>query len=87
MVLPASRVHRAMNCARRASSRSAARSSSAARSATGRNLIDFLAEHRPPGADERYGNGHAQATGGALRIADWNAFVADLGLPDQQVDA
>ena len=59
----------------------------AARSTTGRNLIDFLAEHRPPGADERYGNGHAQATGGALRIADWNAFVADLGLPDQQVDA
>ena len=59
----------------------------AARSATGRNLIDFLAEHRPPGADDRYGNGHAQATGGALRIADWNAFVADLGLPDQQVDA
>ena len=59
----------------------------AARSATGRNLIDFLAEHRPPGADDHYGNGHAQATGGALRIADWNAFVADLGLPDQQVDA
>ena len=57
----------------------------AARSATGRNLVDFLAAHRPPGADSRYGNGHAQATGGALRPADWNAFVAELGFPDQQV--
>lgn len=57
----------------------------AARSATGRNLIDFLAAHRPANADERYGNGHAQATGGALRIADWNSFVADLGLPKAQV--
>ncbi|WP_374944186.1 DHH family phosphoesterase [Sphingomonas sp.] len=59
----------------------------AARSATGRDLITFLAEHRPPGADSRYGNGHAQATGGALRHADWNRFVADLGFPDQQVPA
>ncbi len=59
----------------------------AARSATGRNLVDFLAEHRPSGADGRYGNGHAQATGGALRIPDWNSFVADLGFPDQQVPA
>ena len=57
----------------------------AARSATGTDLIDFLARHRPPGADGRYGNGHAQATGGALRPADWNAFVSDLGFPDQQV--
>jgi len=59
----------------------------AARSATGRNLVDFLAEHRPPGADGHYGNGHAQATGGALRAADWNSFVADLGFPEQQVPA
>jgi len=59
----------------------------AARSATGRNLVDFLAAHRPAGADGRYGNGHAQATGGALRPADWNAFVTDLGFPDQQVPA
>ena len=59
----------------------------AARSASGRDLIDFLAEHRPPGADGRYGNGHAQATGGALRPADWNAFVAGLGFPEQQVPA
>jgi len=57
----------------------------AARSATGRDLIAFLAEHRPSGADGRYGNGHAQATGGALRLADWNRFVADIGFPEQQV--
>ena len=54
----------------------------AARSATGRDLIAFLAEHRPAGADTRYGNGHAQATGGALRLADWNAFVTGLDLPE-----
>lgn len=59
----------------------------AARSATGRDLIDFLAEHRPPGADSHYGSGHAQATGGALRLPDWNHFVTTLGLPDQQVPA
>ena len=59
----------------------------AARSATGRNLVDFLAEHRPAGADGRYGNGHAQATGGALTIPDWNAFVTGLGFPEQQVPA
>lgn len=57
----------------------------AARSATGRDLIDFLAQHRPPNADGRYGNGHRQATGGALRNPDWNAFVSGLGLPQAQV--
>lgn len=59
----------------------------AARSASGRDLIAFLAEHRPDGADGRYGNGHAQATGGALPFAGWNQFVAGLGLPQEQVDA
>ena len=59
----------------------------AARSARGDNLVDFLAAHRPPGADSRYGSGHAQATGGALRPADWNAFVSGLGFPEQQVPA
>ena len=50
------------------------------------NLIDFLAEHAPPGADENYGSGHAAATGGALRPADWNAFIAGLGFgPEEQV--
>lgn len=58
----------------------------AARSASGRDLIAFLAEHRPAGADGRYGHGHAQATGGALPIAEWNAFVASLNLPQAQVE-
>jgi single-stranded-DNA-specific exonuclease len=59
----------------------------AARSASGRDLIAFLAEHRPAQADGRYGNGHAQATGGALPYAAWNEFIAGLGLPQAQVDA
>lgn len=59
----------------------------AARTATDANLLAFLAERRPPGAGAHYGSGHVQATGGALRPADWNAFVRDLGFPDQQVPA
>jgi single-stranded-DNA-specific exonuclease len=59
----------------------------AARSASGRDLIAFLAEHRPANADGRYGNGHAQATGGALKNADWNGFIRELGFPQAQVDA
>jgi single-stranded-DNA-specific exonuclease len=51
----------------------------AARSASGRNLIDFLAKHRPDGADSRYGNGHAQATGGALPLEQWNSFITGSG--------
>jgi single-stranded-DNA-specific exonuclease len=51
----------------------------AARSASGRDLLAFLAEHRPDGADGRYGNGHAQATGGALPLAIWDRFIAGLG--------
>ncbi len=51
----------------------------AARSATGRNLIMFLREVAPPSADENYGNGHEQATGGALRTEDWPAFLRNIG--------
>lgn len=51
----------------------------AARSATGRNLIDFLREVAPPHVDENYGNGHEQATGGALREADWPVFLRNIG--------
>jgi single-stranded-DNA-specific exonuclease len=57
----------------------------AARTASGRDLIEFLAERRPPGADAHYGSGHRQATGGALRHADWNAFIAALGFPEEQI--
>ena len=61
----------------------------AARTARGGvDLIRFLAEHAPPGADENYGGGHAQATGGALRPGDWNEFIAGLGFgPEAQVQA
>ena len=60
----------------------------ALRSATGRDLIAFLREHAPDGADENYGNGHQQATGGALRPAAWNAFVTGLGFgPEMAVAA
>lgn len=59
----------------------------AARTASGTNLIEFLKDHRPEGADENYGSGHVQATGGALRPGDWNAFVVDLGFPEEQVQA
>ena len=57
----------------------------AARSASGRDLIAFLAGHRPADADGRYGNGHAQATGGALPVLSWNSFIAGLGFPQAQV--
>jgi single-stranded-DNA-specific exonuclease len=56
------------------------------RSATGTNLIDFLREKAPANADETYGSGHEQATGGALDPAGWNDFVASLGFgPEMQV--
>jgi single-stranded-DNA-specific exonuclease len=47
----------------------------AARTGAGTDLIRFLAERRPPGADENYGNGHRQATG----------FVSALGYPEEQI--
>lgn len=54
----------------------------AARTASGHDLIEFLAEHRPEGADGHYGHGHVAATGGALRLSQWNAFVNGLGFPE-----
>jgi single-stranded-DNA-specific exonuclease len=58
----------------------------AARTARDVNLIEFLAQHAPPGADENYGSGHAGASGGALRPTDWNTFVTQLGFgPEEQV--
>ncbi|MDB5383730.1 MAG: family phosphoesterase [Rhodospirillales bacterium] len=61
----------------------------AARSGSGTDLIDFLRHHRPQGADSvNYGNGHAQASGGALQPEAWNCFVAELGFgADMQVPA
>ena len=51
----------------------------AARSATGRNLIAFLREVAPPDVDDTYGNGHEQATGGALPLASWPIFLRNIG--------
>jgi single-stranded-DNA-specific exonuclease len=60
----------------------------AARSARDIDLVDFLSRHAPVGADENYGGGHERASGGALRIPQWNAFVAGLGFgPEAQVQA
>ena len=53
------------------------------------DVIDFLARHRPEGADPvRYGNGHRRASGGTLSFEAWNAFADDLGLgPELHVPA
>lgn len=60
----------------------------AVRSATGVNLIQFLKEHAPAGADENYGSGHEQATGGALRHEAWNEFVSKIGFgPEMHINA
>lgn len=59
-----------------------------ARSASGRNLVEFLREVAPADADENYGSGHEQATGGALRAAGWNEFIGRLGFgPEAMVPA
>ena len=59
----------------------------AARASEGTDLIRFFAEHRPEGADPvNYGNGHPQASGGALPPDSWNRFAASLGFgADMQV--
>ena len=59
----------------------------AARTNQGTDLIEFFRAHKPQGADPiDYGNGHAQASGGALQPAAWNQFVASLGFgADEQV--
>jgi single-stranded-DNA-specific exonuclease len=53
----------------------------AARTSGGHDLIEFFRAHRPPGADEKYGNGHRAASGGALRPDDWAWFLRSLGFP------
>lgn len=56
------------------------------RSATGRNLIEFLKAHAPPGAGDQFARGHDQATGGSLTPDAWNAFVGGLGFgPEARV--
>ncbi len=59
-----------------------------ARGPKGVNVIQFLREHAPRGADQGYGNGHDQASGGAVPVASWNDFAADLGFgPELQLAA
>ena len=51
------------------------------------NVIEFLREHTPAGADQGYGNGHPQASGGAVPVAAWNDFAHDLGFgPELELD-
>ena len=57
----------------------------AARTGAGHDLIHFFAERRPEGAGSEYGSGHKAASGGALRIPEWNRFVAELGFPEEQI--
>ncbi len=57
-----------------------------ARGPKGVNVIQFLREHAPAGADQGYGNGHDQASGGAVPVASWNDFATDLGFgPELQL--
>ena len=57
-----------------------------ARGPKGVNVIEFLREHTPAGADQGYGNGHDQASGGAVPVASWDAFAEDLGFgPEMQL--
>jgi len=59
----------------------------AARTGEDRDLLAFLADHRPEGAGEQYGNGHRLASGGALPAASWNRFVQDIGFgPEMTVE-
>ena len=51
----------------------------AGRAPQGIHLIQFLPLRTPEGADENYGGGHDQASGGALPVPIWNRFAADLG--------
>lgn len=55
------------------------------RAPAGVNLIEFLARHRPPEADNSYGLGHNQASGGALPVKVWNRWIREIGFGDEMV--
>ncbi len=55
------------------------------RAPAGVNLIEFLARHRPPEADNSYGLGHNQASGGALPVKVWNRWIKEIGFGDEMV--
>ncbi len=49
------------------------------RAPAGVNLVRFLRDHTPAGADGTFGGGHDQASGGALPVALWNTFATEMG--------
>jgi single-stranded-DNA-specific exonuclease len=51
----------------------------AARAAEDVDLVAFLRDRAPSATDASYGGGHCKASGGALRLAQWNEFVRNLG--------
>ena len=54
------------------------------RARSGFDLIEWLAKHRPEGADPtRYGNGHRKAAGGALSFEAWDRFMEGLGFGEE----
>jgi single-stranded-DNA-specific exonuclease len=53
-----------------------------ARAGVEHNVLQFLRDHAPAGADASYGHGHDQASGGSLTFAAWNQFITDLGFGD-----
>ncbi len=55
------------------------------RAPAGVNLIEFLARHRPPEADNSYGLGHNQASGGALPVKVWNRWIREIGFGQEMV--
>ena len=55
------------------------------RAPAGVNLIEFLARHRPPEADNSYGLGHNQASGGALPVKVWNRWIQEIGFGEEMV--
>lgn len=55
------------------------------RAPAGVNLLEFLARHRPPEADNTYGLGHNQASGGSLPVPVWNRWIQELGFGPEMV--
>jgi single-stranded-DNA-specific exonuclease len=49
------------------------------RSASGINLLDFLAAIDLGEGEGSYARGHDQATGGSLPLARWNLLLEKLG--------
>lgn len=54
-----------------------------ARSGRDTNVLQFLRDNAPDDPGEWYGNGHDQASGGALPYAVWNKWVRGLGFGEE----